>query len=280
MGVGTFYQRWSLHRPDGSVLIKGSRNQGLPTYAYPPSNNIHLEKLDNSNNVEWEKDVAPAGAVRKLAFSGDELVFLSEKVNAVFVESLTCLENASTAGDCDAITITPGPGQITIAGFSAPHVLIKVFRPNWTVAFECLDNCTNPLIVSGLGAGNHYIQVKLIDNGWGEICYLEQTVYLGGGNPLVVPEMKGRPVQLEAVNPNPVYFGYLEVKISSNMEGTFDLEIYDLFGRLAFLKKIELQKGRNDVPLDVSNLESGTYYLNMRGENWRGMPIRFVVARW
>jgi len=101
-----------------------------------------------------------------------------------------------------------------------------------------------------------------------------------GNTALLLPDIIGREVQLKAVNPNPVYHGKIVLNILSRVEGSFDLECFDAFGRRAFLQKIELQQGRNDIPLDVAGLESGTYYLNMPGQNWRYMPVRFIVARW
>jgi hypothetical protein len=97
---------------------------------------------------------------------------------------------------------------------------------------------------------------------------------------LVGKELMGRPVQLQAINPNPVYFGEITVHLLSRLDGQFQLECYDLFGRLASSQKVELEEGPNRIRLDVTHLESGTYYLNMPGQNWRYMPIRFVVARW
>lgn len=102
----------------------------------------------------------------------------------------------------------------------------------------------------------------------------------GGGISLQVPDQVGRDIQLKSIDPNPIYFGEAKVTFLSRVEGVFELECYDLFGRLAFVKKIDLREGKNEILLDVSDLRSGTYYLNMPGENWRHMPIRFVVARW
>ncbi|MBI1228023.1 MAG: hypothetical protein GC192_22515 [Bacteroidetes bacterium] len=92
--------------------------------------------------------------------------------------------------------------------------------------------------------------------------------------------LTGRPVQLRTIDPNPVYFGEINVTIFSRMEGHFDLECYDVFGKLVFTQNVELLKGHNRLSLDVSSLAGGTYLLNMPGQNWRYMPIRFVVARW
>ena len=102
----------------------------------------------------------------------------------------------------------------------------------------------------------------------------------GVGNNLATLVPSGRPIILQAVYPSPVYFGEITVVIFSELEGTFDLEIYDLLGRKAISRKIELEEGRNKIPMEVYELESGTYYLNMPGQNWRNMPLRFVVARW
>ena len=106
------------------------------------------------------------------------------------------------------------------------------------------------------------------------------TINDSAASQLVVKGITGRDVQLHAIYPNPVYFGEMKVEILSKEEGTHQLEIYDLFGRKAQLETVDLRKGRNEIRLNVSNLESGTYFLNMIGQNWRNMPVRFVVARW
>ena len=106
------------------------------------------------------------------------------------------------------------------------------------------------------------------------------TINSSSNTPLVSQGIKGRAVQLRSIFPNPVYYGEVNAEIWSEEEGKHQLEIYDLFGRKAQLETVDLRKGRNEIRLNVSNLESGTYYLNMVGQNWRNMPVRFVVARW
>ena len=260
MGIGTFYQKWSVPTPDGGV-ISGSNSQPLPAYAYPPSNSIHLEKLVN-NAVVWTKDigVASVGSIQWLAFSGNELVFLSEKVNAIFVEALNCLETPTPPTGCNAIAITPGSGQITIAGFSAPHVLIKVFRPNWTVAYECLDNCANPLTVTGLSTGTHHLQIKLINSGWGEICYLEQDVNVtsfGGGMPLKFTNDRQR-LTFDRIYPIPAKY-FVTMDVYSREVQPAVLQFYDATGRLVHSMKVNLEEGPNEIWLDVSDWKSGAY---------------------
>ncbi|MCB0517532.1 MAG: hypothetical protein H6577_22905 [Lewinellaceae bacterium] len=174
---------------------------------------------------------------------------------------------------CSSITITPAAGQITIAGAIAPHVLIKVFKPNWQLAFECLDNCPNPVVVDGLANGNHYVQVKLIDAGWGEICYLEQTVNVssfGGGNTnALVFKNKRQRLAFDKIYPNPAqYFVTLEVYSKDDQSAVFDF--YDQMGRAVHQVEMDLKEGLNELQMFVGDWKSGTYNVIGRGE--AGLP--------
>jgi hypothetical protein len=170
---------------------------------------------------------------------------------------------------CSSITITPAPGQITIAGASAPHVLIKIFRPNWTVAFECLDNCPSPIVVDGLTAGPHYIQVKLIDQGWGEICYLEQTVdftsFGGNGGTSLKTRNSRQRMAFDNIYPNPAkYVVTLEIYSKDNQSSVLDF--YNQQGQSVHRMEVDLAAGRNNIELDVSQWKSGAYNIIGRGK--------------
>ena len=179
---------------------------------------------------------------------------------------------AASSSPCAAITITPAPGKITIAGFSAPHVLIKVFRPNWTVAYECLDNCANPLVVTGLSAGPHHVQVKLINNSWGEICYLEQTVNVsnfggGSGNALRFENSRQR-LAFDNIYPNPAKY-LVTLDLYSAEEQETVLDFYDGTGRPVHRMEVLLNEGKNEVQVPVFDWKSGTYNVIARGD---GLP--------
>ena len=98
--------------------------------------------------------------------------------------------------------------------------------------------------------------------------------------PLKLPDMKGRDVLVEKIIPNPVYFGFIRVIIHSKEAGQYPLVIYDLFGRRGFEQTVTLQRGENEVILDVSSLESGMYHLDVPGYNLKYMNVEFVVQRW
>ncbi|MCC6724191.1 MAG: hypothetical protein IT258_06735 [Saprospiraceae bacterium] len=198
----------------------------------------------------------------------------SNENNNLFMVPITVTGGGTPPVGCAAITITPGPGQVTIAGFSAPHVLIKVFRANWTVAFECLDNCANPLTVSNLPNGTYHIQVKLIDNGWGEICYLERDVNLnsfGGGNGTNLAQQDNRlRLSFERFYPNPASYQVF-VDLFSPKAQAATLDFYDQQGRLVHTLKADLEKGVNTLEVMVTDWKSGTYNVIARGEE-TGLP--------
>ncbi|MCC6723580.1 MAG: PQQ-dependent sugar dehydrogenase [Saprospiraceae bacterium] len=163
---------------------------------------------------------------------------------------------------CAAVTITPGPSKITIAGFSAPHVLIKVFRPNWTVAYECLDGqCANPTVVTGLGTGSHYVEVKLLNASWGEICKKTQTV----GVTNIAQQDDRQRLAFDKFYPNPTAY-QTTMELYSPVEQRATLDFYDRTGRLVHTMEVQLEKGQNLIEQLVFDWKSGTYNVVARGE--------------
>lgn len=163
---------------------------------------------------------------------------------------------------CAAITITPSPNKITIAGASAPHVLIKVFRPNWTVAYECLDGaCANPTVVSNLGTGSHFVEVKLMNAGWGEICKNTQTV---GVSNIAEHDERLR-LNFDKFYPNPTAY-LTTIGLYSPVEQAATLDFYDSMGRPVHTMEVQLDKGQNLIEQLVFDWKSGTYNVVARGE--------------
>jgi hypothetical protein len=81
------------------------------------------------------------------------------------------------ASDCNAITMTAGPGNITINGLIAPVVMIQVFDNQWKTAFACYGNCgSGSQVISGLNPGQYYVKVDFLDAKWVPICQKNQNV--------------------------------------------------------------------------------------------------------
>jgi subtilase family serine protease len=186
----------------------------------------------------------------------------SNEANNVVAQPFTIVGSTGQP-DCNAISIAQAPGQITITGHSAPHVLIKVFRPNWTVAFECLDgNCSSPQIVNGLASGNHHVEVKLMNASWGEICTKTQTV---GVTSIVAQEEDRFRLNFDKFYPNPTAY-LTTMELYSPVEQRATLDFYDRMGRLVHSQKVELEQGQNLIEQFVFDWKSGTYNVIARGE--------------
>jgi len=76
--------------------------------------------------------------------------------------------------ECDVNWATTN-SSITINGLNTPHVIFKLFNPNWSIYTQCFDNCSDPLTVNGLTAGaTYHLSYNLYDANWQQIC--ENTV--------------------------------------------------------------------------------------------------------
>ena len=90
---------------------------------------------------------------------------------------------APTQGGCSTISSTSN--SITLNGLSAPHNIVKIFRPDWSIALDCNDNCSSQERISNLSAGRYFVNVKQYNSSYQPICSIEEYVEVtgGGGNP-------------------------------------------------------------------------------------------------
>ncbi|MBI1224296.1 MAG: hypothetical protein GC192_03580 [Bacteroidetes bacterium] len=204
-----------------------------------------------------------------LVADASNVVSESNESNNIVMSPVNVIGGTTPPVGCAAINILPGTNQLAISDFSAPHVLIKVFNPNWTLAYQCLDDCTNPLIINNLNAGIYHLQIKLIDNGWGEICYLEQDVNVnsvGSSNGTAIYRSENRlRLSFDRFYPSPASY-LVTADIFSPLEQATTLEFYDQLGRPVHTMKLQLDKGNNAVPVLVYDWKSGAYNVIARGD--------------
>jgi hypothetical protein len=137
------------------------------------------------------------------------------------------------------------------------------------------------LVVSGLSAGNHFVEVKLLNASWGEICKKTQTVNvttLGGKNgsgALKIADDRQR-LDFDNIYPNPAKY-FVTLQIYSPEEQEAVLDFYDITGRPAHRMEVSLQVGKNMVEVPVFEWKSGSYNMIARG---KGLPAygRFFKA--
>ncbi|MFB1021784.1 MAG: T9SS type A sorting domain-containing protein, partial [Vicingaceae bacterium] len=71
---------------------------------------------------------------------------------------------------------------------------------------------------------------------------------------------------------------FISLKVTLAKRQDFNLNIYDLTGKLAyFSKENTLQKGTNILSLQEINFDSGVYFVELIGEGIR-LQQKFVVA--
>jgi len=99
-------------------------------------------------------------------------------------DGCTCAGTPIPGEGCDAITITPTAGLITIDGFgSFPHHNLQIFDSSWDRVFHCVDECNSPELIY-LDEGLYHVSVKTFDASWSGACdiFIDVTVP-GGGDP-------------------------------------------------------------------------------------------------
>jgi hypothetical protein len=105
--------------------------------------------------------------------------------------SFTVTVNAGgTTPDCNAISIVPGNGNITVTGLNAPIVMLQIFNNAWqTVANEIYYNSPGTKTISAPSTGQHYVKATLLSASWSTICIKDSYVTVSGGVNPVLPSI-------------------------------------------------------------------------------------------
>ena len=94
-----------------------------------------------------------------------------------FTHSIT-FANSNT--NC-TVDWTTSENSITITGLSAPHVIFKLFTPEWKTHTNCFDNCSDRMTIKGLREGaTYHVSYNLYDANWKLICKDLQDVVIEG----------------------------------------------------------------------------------------------------
>ncbi len=107
------------------------------------------------------------------------MLFLTTIFGASQLFATSGLHLEDPTATCD-LTITTTSNSITVGGLDAGHVILKLFNPDWSTNFQCLDNCSNPTTISSLAIGTYYLSVNLYDDNWQPICDQAEFVTVDG----------------------------------------------------------------------------------------------------
>ncbi|MCH2021727.1 MAG: T9SS type A sorting domain-containing protein [Saprospiraceae bacterium] len=108
-------------------------------------------------------------------------------------------------------------------------------------------------------------------NGVNEICYATDSMPSNHSHFIVSSmtnntKLEGSATLKIAVNPNP-FLDQISTGISTENGGEHTLRIFDATGRIVYVETNELSVGEQMITLNLGNLTSGVYYLQVTGNN-------------
>jgi hypothetical protein len=182
--------------------------------------------------------------------------------------------------DCNAITITPGAGNISIGNLTAPIVLIQVFDANFNGVFNCTGNCLSPTqIVSGLTPGTYFVKVDFLTASWTAICKKEEYVVVNaaafGGSSDRNNEIVNT-LQSFKVYPNPASSQVL-VDLGDFDGQNVAISLINQLGQL--VKRNEVTVSGSPIEIDVTDLRAGFYTVNVRTAAGVSKSMKLVIEK-
>ena len=87
-----------------------------------------------------------------------------------------------------------------------------------------------------------------------------------------------REMKLEKLMPNPA-IDYIYVEIENFTDQTVEMKIFDTMGRLVKTQNSSLTIGMNQVYVDINELETGVYFIQIPNMEASASKMRFVKVR-
>ncbi len=208
--------------------------------------------------------------------------------NNVKTACFNVVVNANSGGggtDCNAITITPGAGNIVCGNLTAPIVLIQVFDAAFSPVASCVGNCSKPThTFSGLAAGQYFVKVDFLDASWAAICKKEQFVTVAAGRPAGSELREGEEVKplifnnLDEISvfPNPTSDRFFVNLLPLENENV-NLKLIGFDGRV--LKNWEAAASSELFEIETSEMQTGVYFLKIETAERRATILKVVVAK-
>ena len=84
-------------------------------------------------------------------------------------------------------------------------------------------------------------------------------------------------IDVMTIAPNPIINRNFKLNISAAQKATMEIVIIDLQGRVMQKQMVNMIAGFNSIPVNVSNMASGTYQLFGITTEGRSRVLRFVI---
>jgi hypothetical protein len=192
------------------------------------------------------------------------------------------VNSGGTSGspDCNAITIIPAVGKITLGALISPVVLVQVFDANFNSVFNCTGNCTVPTqVVTGLTPGTYFVKVDLLTASWAPICRKEEYVVVPAVAAQGASERNSEIVnslQSFKVYPNPASSQVL-VDLGDFDGQNVYISLINQLGQL--VKRNEVTISGSPIEIDVTDLRAGFYTVNVRTATGLSKSTKLVVEK-
>jgi len=282
------------------IVINGSLNGTVHSFDAGQATFTLLDQSGNScidyinNNTFSSNCIPPEPNINDTTRGAMDICFTApiDQLELTFYDKGTTTGDAYTLCDmstCAAVTDLP----IELAEFSVTENDCQanlywrtVTEPNFShfdiekstngmdyTAIASIDSKGNQAIgaeynfIDNQLAANNYYRLKMVDSdGLTEYSNIETiTTNCASG------------VSISDVFPNPVRNMTSSVRFTSSINETeAKMVIIDALSRVVTQQTIEVIEGMNLINLDLSTLNSGTYYLFLEGDNWQTRVVKFV----
>ena len=219
-----------------------------------------------------------------------------------FIESNCVMKEVVSGCNGCNITLDVTPGTITIGGLSAPNVIVQVFdASNWATVFSCLNNCDNPQVVGNLPGGTYFVKAELFGASWEPLCDRQEYVNVPG-NMIVTPQISGpqshqsesaanprsstanafgsatqiRNQHQFALAPNPAG-EFVKVFWQPTEANSMEIIFLNQLGQQVKVARVN-DAYSGEQTIDITDLRSGTYLVQLRSNNTIPMVKRLVIS--
>ncbi len=177
------------------------------------------------------------------------------------------------------ITVATSPGTITIDGLNGVHVIVQVFDDKWVFVRNCLDDCNDPEVISGLAAGTYYVKAINYDENWNLACdNIDYYTVTGGANLQGQEGAENEETSTEfLVYPNPAA-KQVNINLKDFIGQSAEVQIYNQLGQMMDIRSVD-SVTEEALTFDLTKYTSGVYAVTIKTENNKRLTKLFVVNK-
>lgn len=163
--------------------------------------------------------------------------------------------------------------RVTLSGLPADYDLYLYNSSGTLLGSSTNGGTTNDVVIyNTTTVGTYYIRVKGYNSAYSSTaCY--SLIAATKGSTWTSSAKSGEisssktPETMFQVIPNPVSEGKVQIKLTDELQGSFAISLHDASGRVVLQQVVSKEEGDMVVPLEVSGLNAGVYFVYINGES-------------